>query len=49
MAYPLEHDFGRPLTEVREKLGILEPGVSGVRGSRPSRLIDWMYRKRRAA
>jgi len=49
MAYPLEDDFGRPLAEVREKLGIPDPGVSGVRSSRPSRFVDWMYRSRKAA
>jgi hypothetical protein len=49
IAYPLEDDFGRALAEVREKLGIREPGVSGVRSSRPSRFVDWMYRNRKAA
>jgi ubiquinone biosynthesis protein Coq4 len=46
MAYPLEENFGRPLAEVREQLHIPDPRISGVRSSRPSRLVDWIYRNR---
>ena len=46
IAYRLEDDFRRPLEEVRERLRIPDPQISGVRSSRPSRAVDWLYRNR---